>query len=320
MPSQEYWNDRYENLASKYYRKADKTLPQLKSMFKNASGSMQAQIASFYAKYGIKSSSPVFTVLDDGTKLITGYSNKLNVPLNVAQKYNRIASLESQLNAILEDLAKNQGAYMTSNLSTIASNSYYEGMFEMFKGYGMGYNFALLDPQLVAQLVMNPVNGIDFIERIGINNRKLANNVNQILRQGLIEGISNGEMSKRLSERANIDYGIAKRLMQTEVTNAYGQATLQRYEDTGIVNQYEYLATLDDRTSQICGALDGKRFDVAKAVVGLNYPPMHPNCRSTTIAYFPDQQQYERSARDKGGKIYYVPASTTYTQWAKEYL
>lgn len=54
------------------------------------------------------------------------------------------------------------------------------------------------------------------------------------------------------------------------------------YEATGL-DGYIFLATLDLGTSDICQFLDGKRFKLKDAQVGKNYPPMHPNCRSTTI-------------------------------------
>jgi NAD+--asparagine ADP-ribosyltransferase len=40
------------------------------------------------------------------------------------------------------------------------------------------------------------------------------------------------------------------------------------------------------RTSNICKELHNKTFEVKNAKVGENYPPMHPNCRSTTNEVF----------------------------------
>ena len=49
------------------------------------------------------------------------------------------------------------------------------------------------------------------------------------------------------------------------------------------VKKYRYLATLDDRTSQICQELNGQVFNVDDGQYGVNMPPMHTNCRSTII-------------------------------------
>ena len=57
-------------------------------------------------------------------------------------------------------------------------------------------------------------------------------------------------------------------------------------------------------------------------MTGVNYPPLHPQCRCTTIAYFePDEidemfEESERIAKEDGvGEWYEVPASMSYTQW-----
>ena len=86
-------------------------------------------------------------------------------------------------------------------------------------------------------------------------------------------------MEKKLNtERHNIE-----RLVRTEASFITNQAQLSAYYKSGI-KEYEYLARLDERTSPQCKELDGKRFEVEKAQAGVNYPPMHPYCRSTTKA------------------------------------
>ena len=99
------------------------------------------------------------------------------------------------------------------------------------------------------------------------------------------------------------------------------QGALAAYSEDG-VQQYEVVATLDLRTSEICQEMDGKRFDVAEAVTGVNYPPFHPWCRTTTIPYY-DDMDYSgntRVARGGDGKTYKVPADMTYKEWKAEYI
>ena len=67
--------------------------------------------------------------------------------------------------------------------------------------------------------------------------------------------------------------------------------------------------------------MDGKTFPREKAQVGLNYPPLHPNCRSTTIPVVDDLGFEEsRIAKDADGKYYEVPASMKYEQWYEKYV
>ena len=65
--------------------------------------------------------------------------------------------------------------------------------------------------------------------------------------------------------------------------------------------------------------MDGKHFKVKDAVPGKNFPPMHPNCRSTTVCWFPGEEdkkaQTTRIAKNENGKYYEVPANMTYKEW-----
>ena len=69
------------------------------------------------------------------------------------------------------------------------------------------------------------------------------------------------------------------RLVQTECAYVANQGHLMGYQAAEI-EKYIFLATLDLRTSKFCRSLDGKRFLVSEAQPGMNYPPMHPWCRS----------------------------------------
>ena len=78
------------------------------------------------------------------------------------------------------------------------------------------------------------------------------------------------------------------------------QATLDGYKEAGI-EKYEFSATLDSRTSQICSELHGEVFEIKNIAVGLNYPPMHPRCRSTTIPIV-DYENLIKQGRDEIGE------------------
>ena len=59
------------------------------------------------------------------------------------------------------------------------------------------------------------------------------------------------------------------------------------------------------------------------AEVGVNYPPMHPNCRSVDSAYIEgkDYSKLKRRARNPiTGKTELVPADMTYGEWKKKYI
>ena len=84
------------------------------------------------------------------------------------------------------------------------------------------------------------------------------------------------------------------------------------------VDKYQFLATLDNRTSEICQSLDGKIFDLKDRVVGVNASPMHVSCRSCEIPYI-ENDYSTRFARDSKGKRIEVSSNMTYKEWAKIY-
>ena len=89
------------------------------------------------------------------------------------------------------------------------------------------------------------------------------------------------------------------------------------------LHKYIFVETLDLRTSENCRSLDGKTFFLKDRNVGVNCPPMHPWCRSTTIGWLPEswRARMKCRARDpKTGKNITVPANMTYGEWFKKYV
>lgn len=67
-----------------------------------------------------------------------------------------------------------------------------------------------------------------------------------------------------------------------------------------------------------CQDLDGKIFSMDEKETGVNFPPLHPHCRSQTCPTIDGltREGLTRAARDANGKSVYVPRSMTYQQWA----
>ena len=91
----------------------------------------------------------------------------------------------------------------------------------------------------------------------------------------------------------NSSFNDAFRLIRTEAAHIDGEVTLdsfrQAHEELGL-EYYILDAFLDNRTSDICRKIDeemkkGKKYRIDEAVVGENYPPFHPNCRTVALLY-----------------------------------
>ena len=169
----------------------------------------------------------------------------------------------------VEDSAKNA-------LTSVYRNTFIEVTEDL------GIN-AIVSRDKIKAVLDRPWSGANFSERLWSNTDKLAQTVKQEIVNGMIQGINLQTMTKRVSERfETAKKNDVERLLRTEVNYTLNQATLDGYKEAGI-EKYEFSATLDSRTSQICSELNGEIFEIKKIAVGLNYPPMHPRCRSTTI-------------------------------------
>lgn len=92
-----------------------------------------------------------------------------------------------------------------------------------------------------------------------------------------------------------------------------GEGQLEAYKDIGI-EHYQFVAALGERTCDTCGGLDGEVFPVSEAMEGDNYPPMHANCRCTTI--MADADLSSCIARDPlTGENYKVDGDMTFGEW-----
>lgn len=320
-----YWEERALEVEKQAFKRGQLSVKAMQSIYKDTLANMDKEIQTFYAKYGTIAKTEMFETLADGTKVVTGTTEKLIVEPLAAQKAlksgTRLSALQLQLKEMLGIAATEQEKEMIKTLSEIANNTYALNTFNLYKGIGIGGNFNMLSERAVNALIKHEINGKNFSQRIWKNSALLNKSVNQTLKTGIVQGLSNKEMAVRLAERMDVGFSSAKRLIQTETTNVLNQATLQSYEDSGIISQYQYVATLDSKTSDICQDLDGKVFDTKDAEVGVNYPPTHPNCRSTTIAYFNDSPAgLTRLAKDLEGKTYSIPANMNYKEWVQEYV
>ena len=115
-------------------------------------------------------------------------------------------------------------------------------------------------------------------------------------------------------------------IVRTSVNQVQNQASQAVYAaNSKVAPKYEYVATLDSRTSPICKRLDGRKFEYNKGPT----PPQHFNCRSTTVpvvdyAGLKKQKGFEDLTPPPKGKIVTrptgegtgrVPQDTQYGDW-----
>lgn len=123
--------------------------------------------------------------------------------------------------------------------------------------------------------------------------------LSKLLQQGLIQGKNARQLAVELKKKFNTSKYNAERLMRTELARVQTDAQKKSFERNGF-EEYEFI--VNGGCCDICSALSGKHFKVAKMMPGENAPPMHPHCRCSTAAYS-DRADYDAwlNYLDKGG-------------------
>lgn len=338
MKSKSYWKKRAEDISKYEFEKVDKYKIQLETQYQQAMLSIQDDIEDFYKKFADNNQ---ITISDARKTLNSNELSEFKMNLkefikkakdnknlrwekelnNVSYKVRvtRLQALQTQIKNAVENLYSKQQEGTTRLLVDSYNDTYYRNIFEIYKGIGIGINFAKLNDRAVKKVISEKWKGSNYSNRIWDNKQALVNELQSSLSKAVIRGDSIDKTAKILANRMNVGLGSARMLVNTESAYIITQATFDGYAESGVVKQYEILATLDFKTSKKCREMDGKVFNLEDKMVGFNAPPFHPNCRTTTIPYFNDAIDIERIARDSKGKNYYVDANIDFEEWYEKY-
>lgn len=197
----------------------------------------------------------------------------------------------------------------------------YEGfsrsMYDIQKSTGLGFGFAGVDTRRLNQILRHNWSGRMFSQRVWHNSNVTARTLAQALTECVMQGKTSRATFDELMEQAQGSRFAANRLLRTETNYISNQATAEAYEQAGI-EKYRYMAVLDGRTSRICQEKDGNEYPLSEKEVGVNYPPLHPWCRSSVAPVIDGQNlaQMKRWARDPAtGEEMKVPRDMSYKEW-----
>lgn len=198
----------------------------------------------------------------------------------------------------------------------VFTEDYYKSLFEMQKGFNIGWEIGQIDERKLNTLVKKPwaADGKNFSQRIWQQRSQLVSELHNQLTRTCILGKAPDDAIKAISKKFNTTQYQAGRLVMTEQAYFHSVAQKSAFEELE-VEEFEIVATLDSHTSEICQEMDGKVFPMSQYEAGVTAPPFHVFCRTVTVPYFEDNFTGERAARGADGKTYYVPDNMTYKKW-----
>lgn len=263
-----YWKRREQLQRQRFQTKKEKEIEaRLRKNYKRVADSVTTDIELLYLR-----------LLDEGEDTLA----------NNLYRYNRYYQLRERINLRLKELGADTLEELCKGMKDMyvwtSTNALNDIGFETPSSLGLrGVAESLWDNRESWSERVWCADGLNASQRIAKNMAKLQETLERGLQDCVARGVGKDELVKTLMKRFDVSYSDANRVARTELTYVQNQATKDSFVKAG-VKEYEYLAEIDDRTSEECEELDGQRFPIESAIVGVNYPPRHPNCRCTVLA------------------------------------
>ena len=301
LSNKSYWLKRSEELDKVATKVEKEVMKELSALYRDAFRSIEKEVNDFMMKYAVDHKLDYATVTQMLTPIdLAEYNQKIEElyamyrvtgseyikieidRLNARAKITRLQALQDAINVELTKVTHEYQMTLEDTLIGLFTEQYKE-VSEL-----MGVMAPVINREAIKTIIEYPYAGKMFSDRIWDNKDALVKHIKQNLTAGIIRGDSIQKMSRQMKKDLNVLYYQAERLVRTETNYAMYQGHLKGYADSGVVEKYEFLAAIDSRTSKLCKNQNGKVYKLSDATVGVNYPPLHPNCRSTVIPVLED--------------------------------
>lgn len=343
--NREYWSRRFEALEDTQLQRSEDYLKRVDEAYKRSSAQLQKDINYWYSRLAKNND----ISLTEARKLLSKdelkefhwsveeYIEK-GKTLNVSDEWakalenasakrhiSRLEAMQTQMRAEVEQLYGGISEDTEKLLGDIYSDQYYRSIFELEKGIGIATTFEKIDKRSIEKALSKPwtTDGRTFSDRLWSNKASLITTLQTELTQAIIQGKNPQTIVDVIAKKVGeTDKKKMERLVMTESAYIAQNGQRDAYKSIG-VEEFEVLATLDSKTSEICRAMDGKHFPMSQYEIGVTAPPFHPWCRSTTVPYFNDEftVDEQRAMRDpETGEYQTVPSTMKYKDWYEKYV
>lgn len=265
-PSSEYWAER---LSRQNQRLGDKTIQdmeaRLRQYYRAASADITREAEALYHK--------VLADAENG-----------EVRPNDLYRLDRMYHLQSKIHKRLQELGALEIELMDSKLRKVAEmvdKNTVSGLPDAAKNSP----WAVL-PREQAEAIVTRIwcaDGENWSDRIWANKSALQHRLEKGLVDCIIRGVKNDVLAKTLMDAFGVGYREASRIARTETAHVQAEAEAAALEREGY-EKYQFVNATDGRTCGECGKLNGKTFLMAERRAGVNFPPIHPNCRGRIVA------------------------------------
>lgn len=280
---------------------SDRCESDLMELYDECANGLENEIRAFYSKYAKENQ----LTESEASKLLSGkeYSawkrslegylkdigdqgkdSKLMLELNTLAAKSQISRKEQLLANVYRNMSRLAGrseTELTGLLSGLVETNYERKMYDIQTIGKVSWDVSKVDEKLLKQILNYPWSGKHYSKALWDNTDQLA----ALTRRELTLGFMSGAGVDRIAGEINAVMGkgmyAAQRLVRTEASYFANQGQILAYQEAG-VTRYRFLGG----GCEICQKLNGKVFDVKDAKAGENLPPIHPNCKCTTVAAY----------------------------------
>lgn len=246
---------------------------------------------------------------------------KLQKQLTNSSLKHRIDKLEAmkyEIDMQLTELAHTKELMVEEHLSKVYEEQYYRNLYNNAIATNKSKYISRLNPSQIQSVVKSNwlSDGSSFSDIIWKNKEKLLNEMQKTITVGIISGKTPYSLSEDFARVMNVDKSRARVLLQTESARVRSIAEIESYRQME-VSKYQIIATLDDRTSDICQSMDMKVFDTKEYEVGVTAPPFHPNCFDKETEIFTNNGWKYFKDLKENDEVYTLNKETLIPEWQK---
>ncbi|MGZ9496117.1 minor capsid protein [Staphylococcus epidermidis] len=297
MPdSLEYWLERAQNVIKAESLADAQAIVEVERIILQMYSEIAKELLAFYAKYATDTGLTIQEIMKKADEFDVyafrnkakkyvkrkDFSDEANNALklyNLSMKVSREKLLKQQLDLIVKDSTLDIQDKIENKLVDAVDR-------EVERQTHILGEHVKIDDTEVKAVVNSNFKGVNWSTRLWQDMAVVQKEVERPTSNVLLRGRHPNEYIKDFKKQTNTTTYNASRLLVTESARVQAESQKLTYlKDLGEDGEYKYVAKIDKKTSKICHSLNGKVFKVKDMIPGVNAPPMHPWCRSTTVPH-----------------------------------
>jgi SPP1 gp7 family putative phage head morphogenesis protein len=309
LNSQAYWTKRTGDIFERLDKTDLKIGSALFNYYEKATSDIGDQLNSFYKQYADENGLSLKDARQRVNSVdLSDYVEKANAYREANEKDPEVLKrlneqyVSSKMTAL--ELLKAQ-----MNFELLKATKNYHDDFEKYLGdtadfvgkrMAAGFAQSTMNKQAIKAALSAKWFGGNYSSRIWNNGDQFAKSLQETMLGGFTYGRNpkvSAKQLRRFVRDGNNDVHkmkyVTERLARSESTFIANAAIKSRFEKDGI-ETYEFMATIDKRTSNICRSLNHKEYPIKEYSPGVNAPPMHGNCRSTIAPADSELNKYDK--------------------------